>query len=160
MKLLPQTVDKDRLILTHDERAKLSAALSSAIVFMGEPTILRELYDTIKLPEPVRNDPPLDEQEKAVLDQMFEAVADNECDTCYYYGSVEMYDMLGDHEIARLITPHINAGHRLLDWDITLYDGPVITVEANTEDEARQVYADHFGDYKSITEITPKGIAE
>jgi hypothetical protein len=158
MKLLPQTVDKDRLILTHDERAKLSAALSSAIVFMGEPTILSELYDTIKLPSRVRNDPPLNDQEKAVLDEMFDALM--ECDTCYHYGSVETFDALGDHEIVRLITPHINAGHRLLDWDITLYDGPVITVEANTEDEARQVYADHFGDYKSITEITPKGIAE
>jgi hypothetical protein len=115
MKLLPQSEGKERLILTYDERASLNVDLRIALGTLTQDMpmtgALRDLYDTIKLPEPSRNNTPLDDQEKAVLDEMFDALDD--CDTCYYYGSAEVYDRLGDHEIARIITPHINTRHIL-----------------------------------------------
>ena len=112
MKLLPQSEGKERLILTHDERERLSRTLPLALALTGQTEgILKDLYDTVKLPDPMRNESPLNDQETAVLDEMFDAL--DGCDTCYYYGSAEVYDRLGDHEIARIITPHINTRHIL-----------------------------------------------
>ncbi len=42
------------------------------------------------------------------------------------------------------------------DWDIYLSYGSVITVEAESTDDARRIYADAFGDYKSIERIEPR----